>query len=117
MPERPAAWPELYPRMRKILDTVIKGQRTARRPTLDVPSLVHVRRDLGQLDRGTYQTCTRLPGGWSSFAAFRLVREVITVTPLGHPDAAAILRLAADLADQNSAAREALAAARATTED
>lgn len=111
MPDRPAAWADTYPVMRQILDTVIKAQRGARRPTVDVTSLVRVRRDLGQLDRGTHQPCTQSPAAWSSFAAFRLVREVINVTPLGHDATAAILRLAADLADQNSAARAALQAA------
>ena len=115
MHERPAAWPETYPEMRTILDTVITANRSARRPVVDVAGLVRVRRDLGQLDCGTYQACTRSPGGWSSFAAFRLVREVIAVIPLGHPDTAAILRLAADLAEQNNAARVALLAA--TTKD
>lgn len=113
-PERPAAWAEVYPEMRRILDAVITAQRLAFRPTVDVAGLVHVRRQLGQLDRGTYQACTRVPGAWSSHAAFRLVRDVVDITPLGHPAAAAILRLAADLADQNAAAREALIRAKET---
>lgn len=106
--ERPAAWTETYPEMRRILDTVIKANRNARRPVADVPSLVRVRRDLGQLDRGTHQPCPQGPVGWNSYAAFRLVREVVTATPLGDPAAGAVLRLAADIADQNSAARAAL---------
>jgi hypothetical protein len=108
---KPSTWADTYPAMRTILDTVIKAQRGARRPTADVPSLIRVRRDLGQLDRGTYQPCAQSPTAWSSYAAFRLVREVINTTPLGHPATAAILRLAADLADQNNAARTALQAA------
>lgn len=42
---------------------------------------------------------------WSPHAAFRLIRQVITAAPLGHPAAGTVLRLAADIADQNAAAR------------
>jgi hypothetical protein len=80
---KPSTWADTYLAMRTILDTVIKAQRGARRPTADVPSLIRVRRDLGQLDRGTYQPCTQSA-------------------------TAAILRLAADLADQNNADRTAV---------
>lgn len=113
--EQPTAWPTTYPAMKSVLDALIKTNRGARRPAVDVTSLQRVRRDLGQLDRGTYQACTRSPHGWNSFAAFRLVREVACVTPLGHPDAPAFFRLAADIAELNAAARAALA--RPTPED
>lgn len=109
--EHPAAWTETYPEMRRILDTLITTNRAARRPTVDVPGLEYVRRGLGQLDRGTYRPCPQSPPAYNSFAAFRLVREVAHVTPLGHPAAAAVFRLAADIADQNTAARAALASA------
>lgn len=112
--KHPAAWPETYPEMRRILDTAITANRRAARPVVDVPHLERIRRDLGQLDRGTYQPYPQSPTGWNSHAAFRLVREVVTVTPLGHPAAGAILRLAADIADQNAAARNALTHGNAT---
>lgn len=93
----PAAWTETYPEMLRVLDAVIKANRGAR-SRVDVQELKRVHRDLTQLDPAA-----------SSFAAFRLVRHVVNATPLGHPAAGAILRLAADLADLNDAARRAVA--------
>ncbi|GAA2965246.1 hypothetical protein [Kitasatospora cinereorecta] len=92
-------WNAAYPAMRTILDAVIKAQRGAEEPTVDVARLERVRREMGQQDRGTFKSCTRSPGGFSIFDAFSQVREVVNVTSIGHPDAGAILRLCAELAD------------------
>ncbi|THA61723.1 hypothetical protein E6R60_36000 [Streptomyces sp. A0642] len=94
-----ARWNGVYPAMRSILDTVIKAQREAGRPTVDVPRLEQVRREMGQQDRGTFKVCTHDPGAFSVHSAFSQVREVVAVTSIGHPDAGPILRLAGALAD------------------
>ncbi|UZI33970.1 hypothetical protein [Streptomyces sp. VB1] len=92
-------WNGVYPAMRKILDTVIKAQRATELPTVDVARLERVRREMGQQDRGNFKLCTHDPGAFSISGAFSQVREVVNVTPIGHADAGAILRLAGALAD------------------
>ncbi len=92
-------WNAAYPAMRTVLDTVIAAQRKAERPTVDLPRLERVRRELGQVDRGTHSVCTRSAPFFSPTAAEWLVRDVIAVTHVGHPQAGAIYRLAAELAD------------------
>jgi len=92
-------WNGVYPAMRSILDTVIKAQGGAERPTADVVHLTQVRREMGQQDRGTFKACTRSPGAFSVFDAYRQVREVLAVTSIGHADAGSIHRLAGELAD------------------
>lgn len=92
-------WNAVYPAMRAILDDVITAQRGAERPTIDVARLERVRREMGQQDRGTFKSCTRSPGAFSVSHAFSQVRRVVNVTSIGHPDAGAILRLCAELAD------------------
>ncbi|WP_105974706.1 hypothetical protein [Streptomyces geranii] len=92
-------WHTAYPAMRTILDTVITAQRRAERPTVDIPRLERVRRELGQVDRGTHRVCTRSEPFFSPTTAGWLVRDVIDITHVGHPQAAAIYRLAAELAD------------------
>ncbi|MER7761347.1 hypothetical protein [Streptomyces sp. NPDC097619] len=95
-------WNPVYPAMRRILDTVIKAQRAADRPTVDVARLELVRRGLGQLDRGTFKGCTRSPGYFSVHHAIRHVHGVLKVTYSGDPDKGAIYRLAGVLADTNA---------------
>ncbi|MFD8621701.1 hypothetical protein [Streptomyces sp. NPDC059513] len=92
-------WSAAYPAMRAILDSVITAQRTAERPTVDLRRLEDTRRELGQVDRGTHRVCTRSAPSFSPTSAAWLVRNVIAVTYVGHPDAGAIYRLAAELAD------------------
>lgn len=53
-----ALWTATYPAMREILDLVIRANRATDHPVVDVPRLVRVRRELGQIDRGTYRPCT-----------------------------------------------------------
>ncbi|MEW1926359.1 hypothetical protein [Streptomyces sp. NPDC088360] len=48
-------WNQVYPAMRAVLDTVIRAQRGAEQQTVDVARLERVRRELGQLDRGTFR--------------------------------------------------------------
>ncbi|MFJ2833591.1 hypothetical protein ACIPC1_39640 [Streptomyces sp. NPDC087263] len=92
-------WRTAYPAMRTILDTVIVAQRGAEPPTVDLPRLERVRRELGQVDRNTHRVCTRSEPFFSPTTAGWLVRDVIDITHIGHPQASAIYRLAADLAD------------------
>lgn len=92
-------WSAAYPAMRTILDTVITAQRQAERPTVDIPRLERVRRELGQVDRNTHRVCTRSAPYFSPTTAGWLLRDVINITYVGHPQAAAIYRLAAELAD------------------
>ncbi|WP_433407000.1 hypothetical protein [Streptomyces sp. CA-146814] len=92
-------WNRVYPAMRTILDTVIKAQRAAELPTVDIARLERVRREMGQQDRGNFKLCTHDSGAFSISDAFSQVREVVNVTPIGHADAGAILRLAGALAD------------------
>ncbi|MEU1312596.1 hypothetical protein ABZ419_27405 [Streptomyces cinnamoneus] len=105
-------WTAVYPAMRTVLDTVIRAQRGAAQPTVDVARLERVRRELGQLDRGSFKGCTRSPGAFSVSDAYVNVREVLAVTSLGHPDAGAMHRLAGELADAVAAAGRAVRAAR-----
>ncbi|MFK0202107.1 hypothetical protein [Streptomyces lavendulae] len=95
-------WNPVYPTMRRILDIVIKAQRAADRPTVDVAKLELVRRELGQLDRGTFNGCTRSPGHFSVYHALRHVDKVLKLTYSGDPDKGAIYRLAGVLADTNA---------------
>lgn len=92
-------WKAAYPAMRTILDTVIAAQRQAERLTVDLSRLERVRRELGQVDRGTHRVCTRSAPFFSPTEAGWLVRDVIDVMPLAHPQAGAVYRLAAELAD------------------
>lgn len=106
--ERPASWSPAYPALCRLVDAAIEDARATRRPTSDVAALRRVRRDLAGIDNGHLP----YPGSqleWSPHAAFRLIRQVITAAPLGHPAAGTVLRLAADIADQNAAARAAAA--------
>jgi hypothetical protein len=104
--ERPASWTSAYPALCRLLDAAIEAARTATRPTADVSALRRVRRDLVKMDNG-HQPYPDSQLDWSPHAAFRLIRQVITAAPLGHPAAGTVLRLTADIADQNAAARAA----------
>ncbi|MFF2132421.1 hypothetical protein ACFVW1_45225 [Streptomyces olivochromogenes] len=92
-------WSTAYPAMRTILDTVIAAQRRAERPTVDLPRLENARRELGQVDRGTHRGCTRSAPFFSPTIVGWLVRHVIDIMHIGHSQAGAIYRLAAELAD------------------
>lgn len=109
--ERPASWIPTYPALHQLLDAAIEAARTAPRPTADVTALRRVRRDLAGMDNG-HQPYPDSQLDWSPHAAFRLIRQVIAAAPLGHPAVGAVLRLAADIADQNAAARAAAASAK-----
>lgn len=98
-----ALWTAAYPAMREILDSVIRVQRGADRPTVDIPGLGRIRRELGQMDRGTYRACTHGEPAFSPASAYGLIRGVLDVTSLGSPHAGDIHRLAAVLADLTAA--------------
>ncbi|GHJ39486.1 hypothetical protein [Streptomyces sp. TS71-3] len=92
-------WNASYPHMRKILTDVIRANRAAESPLVDVPRLEGVRRDLGQVDRGTYRPCTHGAPLFSSLSVLGLVRDVVAVLPLGSTHAGGVYRLAAALSD------------------
>lgn len=96
-------WVAAYPSMRQILDSVIRAQRTAANPTVDIPALERVRLELGQMDRGTYRGCTRGEPVFIPSSARIAVHAVLNVTSIGHPYAGDIYRLAAELADLTAA--------------
>ncbi|MFI9031109.1 hypothetical protein [Streptomyces sp. NPDC053560] len=92
-------WTAAYPAMCAIMDTVITAQRRADCPTVDIAQLERVRGDLDDVDRGAYRVCEYSPPAFSPTAAGWLVRDVIAITHVGHPQAGSIYRLAAELAD------------------
>lgn len=117
-------WNHAYPAMRKIATAYIEGMRAyieregwvvdpkhpqaealrtyvlpegrARRKLRHAEEL---RRDLGQLDRGTHKPCTRSPGCFSVTSAYMGVRNLIILSSLGSEGLADIYRLAAVLAE------------------
>ncbi|MEE4543649.1 hypothetical protein V2S66_16930 [Streptomyces sp. V4-01] len=107
--ERPASWTPAHSALLQLLDAAIETARTTARPTVDLTALRRVRRDLVRMDNG-HQPYPDSPLEWSPHAAYRLIRQVITAAPLGHSAAGTVLRLAADIADQNAAARAAATA-------
>lgn len=58
-----------------------------------------LRRDLGQLDRGTHKLCTRSPGSFTISGAYLAVRNLLRITSLNSPGLPKIYRLAAMLAE------------------
>lgn len=66
-----------------------------------------LRRDLGQLDRGTHKPCTRSPGCFSVTAAYMAVRSLISVSSLSSEGMPQIYRLAASLAEAEERINEA----------
>lgn len=114
-------WNAVYPRMREILTSAIEAQRAAEQPsgdprpaimqeiwpaTADLAKLEAVRRELGQLDRGTFKDCTCSTGGFSVSEARDRVHQVLNVTSTGDPALGAIYRLAGELADLHLAWQE-----------
>ncbi|MEU6279481.1 hypothetical protein [Streptomyces sp. NPDC047028] len=115
-------WNAAYPTMRAILTGRIDSYRTQirdeawivdpSRPNADVlqayaPSeakvrrglkrMEELRRDLGQLDRGTYRACTRSPGGFDLTSAYWAVRYVLNASSNSTRDLASVYHLAAVL--------------------
>ncbi|MGH8966331.1 MAG: hypothetical protein ACRDXB_13525, partial [Actinomycetes bacterium] len=66
-----------------------------------------LRRDLGQLDRGTHKPCTRSPGCFSVTAAYMAVRNLISLSSLNSEGMASVYRLAAELAEAEERVNEA----------
>ena len=95
-------WTAVYPAMRRVLDDVIRANRNTDRPLVNVRRVERVRRELGQIDRGTHRPCTQSPPAFSPRAAYGLVRYVLRLMPVGHPHAGDMYRLAAELADVNN---------------
>ncbi|WP_330335786.1 hypothetical protein OHS33_39325 (plasmid) [Streptomyces sp. NBC_00536] len=114
-------WNAVYPRMREILTSAIDAQRAAEQPsgdprpalvrelwpaTADLAMLEGVRRDLGQLDRGTFKDCACSTGAFSVGEARDRVHQVLNITSTGDPALGAIYRLAGELADLHLAWQE-----------
>lgn len=59
-----------------------------------------LRRELGQLDRGTHKLCTCSPGSFTVTGAYMLVRRLIDITSLSSEGLPAVYRLAAVLAEE-----------------
>lgn len=110
-------WNAAYPTMRTILTASINGRRDRIRregwtqddlPRADwgsrkdlgarLAGLEGLRRDLGQLDRGTYRGCTRSPGGFSAIHAYWSVRRVLEATSINDRGLACVYELATALA-------------------
>lgn len=66
-----------------------------------------LRRDLGQLDRGTHKPCTRSPGCFSVTAAYLAVRNLIGISSLSSEGLASVFLLAAELAEAEERVNEA----------
>jgi hypothetical protein len=66
-----------------------------------------LRRELGQLDRGTHRPCTRSPGCFSVTAAYSRVRGLLGISSLSTPGMGSVYRLAAALADAEEVVNEA----------
>lgn len=117
-------WTAAYPVMREIVTARITAYRqqisdeawqvdpthpqadVLRAHTLTEAQLVRrlkgveaLRLELGQLDRGTHRACTRSPGGFSAGAAYRSVRNLLSIAGLNDHGLAPVYRLAAVLAE------------------
>lgn len=117
-------WNRAYPEMRKIVTGYIEGQRAyiEREGWVIDPSHPHaevlqayatpekkvrrklklaedLRRELGQLDRGTHKLCTRSPGGFTVTGAYMAVRNLIRISSLNSEGLAQIFLLAAGLTE------------------
>lgn len=119
-----ALWNAAYPTMRTIATTRIDAYRRqvrdeawnidpnhphaealqAHAPTeatirRRLSNLETLRRELGQLDRGTHRACTRSPGGFSTLSAYSAVRALLGATSVNDHGLAAVYQLAAVLAE------------------
>lgn len=129
-------WNDAYPIMREILTSYIDNMRASinreawkvdpnhpyaealRRSAPSEASLrrrlkgaEELRRELGQLDRGTHRACTRSSGGFSPASAYGIVRNLLSLTSLNDTDLAKVYRLAAVLAPVHDERLAALKAA------
>lgn len=122
-------WNIAYPHMRAALTAVIGAHRylaesatsddAKTTATRNMKDAERVRRELGQLDRGSLRMCTRdSVGGFSVIGALSVVRHAIDAFSWESPHLGDTYRLAAALADvvgERTKAREAKRAATSTT--
>lgn len=78
------------------IQAFIPTEATIRRRLANLETL---RRELGQLDRGTHRACTRSPGGFSVLAAYTAVRSLLGATSVNDEGLSALYQLAAVLAE------------------
>ena len=109
-------WNTAYPGMRADLTAEIK-RVTPLAETADdadgrwkghILRAKKVRKELAQLDNGTYRGCTRSPGGFSTYGALTAASDLMNMRAgrLTGPNAGNVFRLLAELAD-TTAARDA----------
>lgn len=117
-------WNRAYPAMRKIATGYVEGLRLSvegktweidpKHPQAEILQAYatpegkirrklklaeDLRRDLGQLDRGTHKLCTRSPGCFTVTGAYMAVRNLIKVSSLGSEGLGNVFLLAAVLAE------------------
>ncbi|MGC4891068.1 hypothetical protein [Micromonospora sp. DT227] len=101
-------WNTAYPHMRAALTRWIEARRHQLTTANDADQAIaheeiknreRLRREIGQLDRGTFRQCTRSPGCFSTSAALSLVPQVIDTACWYDPGLAHMYRLAAVLVD------------------
>lgn len=117
-------WNRAYPTMREIATRCINGKKAAidgrswevdpKHPQAEVlrellpkeaeltrrmKQVETLRRELGQLDRGTHKPCTRSPGCFSVTGAYMAVRNLIKISSLSSEGLGNVFRLAAVLAE------------------
>lgn len=115
-------WNAAYPVMREVATSFIDGMRASIRneswkvdpkhPHAEflrqctpseadirarLKSAEDLRRELGQLDRGTHRACTRSVGGFSPSYAYTAVRSLLDLTSLNSTGLAVVYRLMATL--------------------
>lgn len=125
-------WNQAYPVMRKIATSHIEGlrlsvegrswevdpkhpQAEALRKFLPDEGKVRrklklaedLRRELGQIDRGTHKLCTRSPGSFTVTGAYVAVRNLIRVSSLSSKGLSSVFQLAAVLAEAEERVNEA----------
>lgn len=105
-------WNAAYPGLRDILTEVIAGHRSYLAKQVGqreesqlvetrryIKNVEEIRRELGQLDRGTHRACTRSAPAFHPGSALNVVRHAMDVMPFADDRAGAVYRLAADLSD------------------
>lgn len=117
-------WNRAYPAMRKVSTGYIEGMRKyieregwvidpnhryadvlqeqatpEKKARRKLRTAEELRRQLGQLDRGTHKLCTRSPGSFSVTGSYMAVRHLLGISSFSSEGLADVYRLAAVLAE------------------